>query len=175
MKMPRWLLWVAVLAIATVGSEGLNGYQIHALNVAIVFAILAVGLSLTQGIAGQTNLAQIALFGVGAYSTAVLTTLYHWNFWTTLPASIALTLLAGVVLGLPALRMQSHYLGIVTLGLAIAFSSFVSNAPLLGGAAGISNIPATWPPRLLSPCRSWHTSAGTAPRVLPYPPASASR
>ncbi len=142
MKMPRWLLWVAVLAIATVGSEGLNGYQIHALNVAIVFAILAVGLSLTQGIAGQTNLAQIALFGVGAYSTAVLTTLYHWNFWTTLPASIALTLLAGVVLGLPALRMQSHYLGIVTLGLAIAFSSFVSNAPLLGGAAGISNIPA---------------------------------
>ena len=141
MKIPRWLLWVTVLAIAAIASGGLDGYEIHALDVALVFAILAVGLSLTQGIAGQTNLAQVALFGVGAYSTAVLTTVYQWDFWWTLPASVALTLVAGVVLGLPALRMQSHYLGIVTLGLAIAFSSFVANAPLLGGAAGISNIP----------------------------------
>ena len=141
MNVPRWLVWVAVLAVAAVGSGGLDGYGIHALDVAIVFAILAIGLSLTQGIAGQTNLAQIALFGVGAYTTAVLTTVYHWDFWATLPASVGLALVAGIVLGLPALRMQSHYLGIVTLGLAIAFSSFVANAPLLGGAAGISNIP----------------------------------
>ncbi len=141
MRPSRRILWLAVIAVAAVVPGGLDGYGIHALDVAFIFAILAVGLSLTQGVAGQTNLAQVALFGIGAYTTAVLTTTYHWQFWATLPVSVAFSLVAGLLLGLPALRMQSHYLGIVTLGLAIAFSSFAANAPLLGGAAGISNIP----------------------------------
>ncbi len=141
MSLPRWLFWLAILALALAVPAGLDGYGIHTVDVALIFAILAVGLSLTQGVAGQTNLAQVALFGIGAYTTAVLTTAYHWDYWASLPASVVLALAAGVILGLPALRMQSHYLGIVTLGLAIAFSSFAANAPLLGGAAGISAIP----------------------------------
>ncbi len=141
MNLQRWLLWLVVVAVAVAGSGALDGYAVHTLDVALIFAILAVGLSLTQGVAGQINLAQVAVFGISGYTTAVLTTTFHWDFWATLPVSVLLALAAGLLLGLPALRMQSHYLGIVTLGLAIAFSSFAANAPLLGGAAGISNIP----------------------------------
>ena len=49
--------------------------------------------------------------------------------------------LVGLFVGIPALRMQSHYLGIVTLGLALAFTNWVTNSTLTGGADGISGIP----------------------------------
>ena len=49
---------------------------------ALIFALLAVGLGLAMGIAGQINLAQVAFFGVGAYATAILTTQAGLGFWT---------------------------------------------------------------------------------------------
>jgi len=134
-------LALALALVALVLPAALDGYWIHSLDVGLIFAILAVGLALTMGVAGQVNLAEVAFFGVGAYTTAVLTTSAQINFWWSLPISVGLALLVATVVGLPALRVQSHYLGIVTLGLAIAFSTFVINVPLLGGAAGISNIP----------------------------------
>jgi branched-chain amino acid transport system permease protein len=119
----------------------LGGYAIHVVDVAIIFALLAIGLGLVMGIGGQVNLAQIAFFGVGAYTTALLTTQGGYGFWVAGLLAMGAALLSGVVVGLPALRVQSHYLGIVTLGLALAFLNWVTNTPMAGGADGISNIP----------------------------------
>jgi branched-chain amino acid transport system permease protein len=119
----------------------LNGYAIHVVDVALVFAILAIGMGLCMGIAGQINLAQVAFFGVGAYATAILTTHNGYGFWAAAALAVLAACFTGLLVGLPALRVQSHYLGIVTLGLAIAFLNWITNAPVAGGAEGITGIP----------------------------------
>jgi len=120
----------------------LNVYWISVADTALLFALLAVGLGLVMGIAGQVNLAQIAFFGVGAYVTAILTTHDGFAFWTAGVLAVLATVVTGLVVGTPALRIQSHYLGIVTLGLAVAFVDWITNAPVTGGDSGISGIPA---------------------------------
>jgi branched-chain amino acid transport system permease protein len=133
---------VALLAAAGYALPyGLNLYAMHVVDVAIVFAVLAIGLGLAMGVAGQVNLAQVAFFGVGAYTVAILSTHYGLGFWPAALLSLLATVLIGLLVGTPALRVQSHYLGIVTLGLAIAFTNWVTNAALAGGASGISAIP----------------------------------
>ncbi|MGH3875508.1 MAG: ABC transporter permease subunit [Actinophytocola sp.] len=138
---------VAVIAVlAWFLPYQLDLYSIHVLNIAIVFALLAIGLGLALGISGQINLAQVAFFGVSAYAVAILTTKAGLGFWTSAVLALIASALIGLFVGIPALRMQSHYLGIVTLGLALAFTNWVTNSTLTGGADGISGIPA--PPLL---------------------------
>ena len=135
------LLLIAVAAVAAwLLPYGLDSYAIHVVNVIVIFAILAVGLGLCMGVGGQVNLAQVAFFGVGAYATAILTTRAGFGFWTSALLALGATVVVGLLVGTPALRVQSHYLGIVTLGLALAFTNWVTNAQIAGGAEGISNI-----------------------------------
>ncbi|HET6211514.1 MAG TPA: branched-chain amino acid ABC transporter ATP-binding protein/permease [Micromonosporaceae bacterium] len=144
---------IAVLAAGGAGGiaawllpYGLDSYAIHVVDVMMLFALLAVGLGLAMGVAGQINLAQVAFFGVGAYVTAILTTKAGYGFWTAAAVAMVAAAAVGLLVGTPALRMQSHYLGIVTLGLALAFTNWVTNAQIAGGAEGISAIPV--PPML---------------------------
>jgi branched-chain amino acid transport system permease protein len=133
---------VVLLAVAAYALPyGLNLYAMHVADVAIVFALLAIGLGLAMGVAGQINLAQVAFFGVGSYTVAILTTHYGYGFWPAAVLSLVATVLIGLLVGTPALRVQSHYLGIVTLGLAVALTNWLTNAALSGGASGISGIP----------------------------------
>src|ERR1700754_2002730 len=136
---------IAILALLAVAAfllpYGLGSYTIHVANVILIFAVLAIGLGLAMGIGGQVNLAQVAFFGAGAYATAILTTSAGPGFWFSAVLAVLATMAIGLVVGTPALRVQSHYLGIVTLGLALAFTNWVTNAQIAGGAEGISNIP----------------------------------
>ncbi|MEV7098049.1 branched-chain amino acid ABC transporter ATP-binding protein/permease [Amycolatopsis sp. NPDC051045] len=139
---------VKVAAAAAIGVAawflpyGLDTYGIHVVNIAVVFALLAVGLGLAMGVAGQINLAQVAFFGIGSYALAIFTTNSGLGFWVSAVLAMLATALAGLFVGVPALRVQSHYLGIVTLGLALAFTNWVTNAQVAGGASGINGIPA---------------------------------
>ena len=72
---------------------------------------------------------------------AEFTTREGLGFWPAAALAMAVTALAGLLVGLPALRMQSHYLGIVTLGLALGFINWTTNSGMAGGAEGISVIP----------------------------------
>ncbi|MGA4992277.1 ABC transporter permease subunit [Nonomuraea bangladeshensis] len=139
--MKRWMGLVPLIAAAWLLPYALGGYAIHVADVAIIFAVLAVGLGLTMGVAGQINLAQVAFFGVGAYAVAILTTEAGLGFWTAAVLAVLIAVVFGVLTGIPALRMQSHYLGIVTLGLALAFTNWVTNSTIAGRAEGISDIP----------------------------------
>ena len=139
--MKKYLGIGILVVLAMVLPYGLDSYKIHVANVAIIFAILAVGLFLTMGIAGQVNLAQVAFFGTGAYVSAILTTQTGLGFWPAAACAVGAAILIGLIVGIPALRMQSHYLGIVTLGLALAFTNLVSNASFTGQAEGINNVP----------------------------------
>ena len=119
----------------------LNIYWISVADIAVLFALLAVGMGLVMGIAGQVNLAQIAFFGVGAYATAILTTHEGYGFWTAAVLAVIAAASPGSWSEHPALRVQSHYLGIVTLGLAVALVNWITNAPVTNGDSGISGIP----------------------------------
>lgn len=119
----------------------LDVYKAHVAVLIMLYAIVAIGLSLVMGFGGQVNLAQAAFFGTGAYASAILTATYGWNPWLAAPAAILASGATALVVGLPALRVQSHYLGIVSLGLAVAFASLLTNATVTGGASGISRIP----------------------------------
>ncbi|GIM91497.1 branched-chain amino acid ABC transporter ATP-binding protein/permease [Paractinoplanes toevensis] len=133
---------LALIAVAAwLLPYGLDSYAIHVVNVILIFAVLAIGLGLCMGVGGQVNLAQVAFFGIGAYATAILTTRSGYGFWISAVLALAATVAIGLVIGTPALRVQSHYLGIVTLGLALAFTNWVTNAEITGGAEGISAIP----------------------------------
>jgi branched-chain amino acid transport system ATP-binding protein/branched-chain amino acid transport system permease protein len=131
----------AIAVAAWLLPYGLGSYSIHVVNIAIIYALLAIGMGLAMGISGQINLAQVAFFGVGAYTLAILTTDSGYGFWAAAVVAVLATVATGLFVGIPALRMQSHYLGIVTLGLALGFINWITNASVTGGADGISGIP----------------------------------
>lgn len=133
---------VVLAALACAPPFALGPYPMHVTDLVLVYVLLAIGFSLVMGYAGQISLAHVAFFGVGAYTSALLTTVAGWNVWAALPAASLTAVVCAFVTSIPALRVQSHYLAIVTLGLAIAFSEILTNARFTGGPEGIGGIPA---------------------------------
>jgi branched-chain amino acid transport system permease protein len=84
-----------------------------------IHAIIAVGLGLLLGYAGQVSLGHAAFYGLGAYASAILTTKLGCPPLAAMVAGVALTALIALVVGAPALRLHGHYLAMFTLGLGI--------------------------------------------------------
>lgn len=109
---------------------------------AAAFALVAVGLNIVIGYAGLLDLGYIGFYAVGAYTTGVLTSMHaSWPFLLVLPIAIGVTMLSGVLLGAPTLRVRGDYLAIVTLGFGEIIRLAVTNLEWLGAAAGIKDIP----------------------------------
>ena len=126
---------------------GLKSYGLYVVSLWLVMSIAAMGLNLTLGYAGLKSLAQAAFLGIGAYTTALITAKGGvfgpaWSWPTAFLVSGALTFLAGIVLGFPALRVKFHYLAFVTLSFAtVMFLVFRNEQWLTGGVYGFPNIP----------------------------------
>lgn len=106
-----------------------------------LYSIVALGLVLLTGVAGQTSFGQAAFVGVGAYTTAYLSTRYGVSPWLTLPVGLALTLVVALALGFITLRMQGHYLPLATIAWGISLFFLFGNLDWLGGHTGLSGIP----------------------------------
>jgi branched-chain amino acid transport system permease protein len=108
----------------------------------VAFALVALGLNIVIGYAGLLDLGYVGFYAIGAYTTAVLT-VYHgsWPFFLALPAAIVVTMISGVLLGAPTLRVRGDYLAIVTLGFGEIIRITVTNVEWVGAAAGIKDIP----------------------------------
>src|SRR4051812_21005773 len=106
------------------------------------FALVAVGLNIVIGYAGLLDLGYVGFYAVGAYTTGVLTS-YHWAwpFFLALPVAIAVTMVTGVILGAPTLRVRGDYLAIVPLGFGEIIRICVTNIEWVGAAAGIKDTP----------------------------------
>jgi branched-chain amino acid transport system permease protein len=105
-------------------------------------AILALGLSLFLGFAGQVSLGHAAFFGIGAYTTAILTTRYAFPTFGAFWASAATAALAAYLVGKPILKLKGFFLALATLGFGEIFLVIVrESAGLTGGVIGIFNIP----------------------------------
>ena len=80
-----------------------------------LYSMVALGLVMLTGVAGQTSFGQAAFVGLGAYTSAYLTTRYGMSPWLTLVIGIALTVLVALFLGFITLRMKGHYLPLATI------------------------------------------------------------
>ena len=107
----------------------------------IMFSLMAVGLNVVVGKSGILDLGYVAFFAIGAYTHAILSIHTPLNFWEILPFAMAFAMLAGVILGLPALRLRGDYLAIITLGFGEIVRIIAVNTEAIGGAAGITDIP----------------------------------
>src|SRR5262249_15740650 len=96
----------------------LNPYLVFVTSTIFVYSILALGLNLLLGYAGQFAIANAAFFGIGAYATALLEIHAGVNFWIGLPLGALITAGIGVLVALPALRLSGLYLAMVTLAFA---------------------------------------------------------
>jgi branched-chain amino acid transport system permease protein len=106
------------------------------------YALIAVGLNIVIGYAGLLDLGYVGFYAVGAYTTGVLTSQHwHWPFFLALPLAIAVTMVSGVILGAPTLRVRGDYLAIVTMGFGEIIRITINNTAWLGASAGIKDIP----------------------------------
>jgi branched-chain amino acid transport system permease protein len=118
-------LLVLPFALASVGTA-----WVRITNLAILFALLSLGLNIVVGFAGLLDLGYIAFYAVGAYCYALLASPHfglHLPFWVILPIGAMLACLFGVLLGAPTLKLRGDYLAIVTLGFGEIVRIFLNN------------------------------------------------
>jgi len=148
-KRIRYGSYLILLAAAIVVPTALNSFWQEVLVDQIgVFVLLAVGLNVVVGYAGLLDLGYIAFYAIGAYSAAYWTgalpvhPLFHLNPFYVIPLAILAAVVAGVILGVPTLRLRGDYLAIVTLGFGEIISIVATNlSSVTGGAQGIIGIP----------------------------------
>lgn len=107
-----------------------------------IWVTLALSLNILTGYAGQVSLGQAAFFGIGAYTSAVLSLKYGFPFWADFLGAILVTGLVGMVLGLPSLRVRHDFLVLATMGINFVVVAVFKYVDYFGGAMGMVNIPA---------------------------------
>ena len=103
-----------------------------------VYAIFTLGLQLNVGYTGMVNFGQAGFMAIGAYAMAILVVKAEWSFWLALPVAIAITVVIGLLVGLPSLRLRADYFAIATIAFAEIVRLTAQNArDLTGGNQGI--------------------------------------
>ena len=134
----RWLLAVAILASLVLLPLGLEQFQLYMATLILVYTIVAVGLNIVMGYAGQISIAQAAFMGVGAYTTALLMSLAHWNVLPAMLAAVVLVTAIGFLVGIPALRIRGHYLALATFAFQMITETVIANwTSLTNGPSGV--------------------------------------
>src|SRR5713226_6504880 len=106
-----------------------------------IWSIVALGLNIITGYAGQLNLGIGVYMGTGAYAAAMLTTGAGLDVWLALPCALAASAMMGFLTGPPALRVREGSLAVFTLGLVFVFEALLLYLALFGGPVGFGRIP----------------------------------
>lgn len=191
-RLPRLaLVWLVLAAWPWIAP---NDYLVSLGGSFFINLLLISGLNLLVGYAGQISLAQGGFFGLGAYTSGILSAQYGASPWLGLLAAVLCSALAALLVGLPTLRLRGHYLAMATVGLnAILSVLFVGLVGLTGGPNGLAGVPSfssapgIWAtPRPFTsspgpwadwPCWPCATCCARAPDAVcaPWPPATSPR
>ena len=154
----KWLLLAAIIlsAVASHFSGAINSYYLQVIIFIGINIILAVSLNLINGYAGQFSLGHAGFMAIGAYVSAYLSTEYSAGLFRMLggPNALSIALLficvlilggvaasvAGLIVGVPSLRLKGDYLAIVTLGFSEIIRVLIQNTDAVGGPRGYSGI-----------------------------------
>jgi len=116
-------------------------YLITLLIMIGIYALATLGLNITMGYAGQVNLGQAAFLGIGAFTSAILTTRYGVSFWLALPIAGVIALSIGILIGMVSIRLKQDFLAITTIGFNFIVVAIFLYYDFFGGSYGIINIP----------------------------------
>ncbi len=103
--------------------------------------ILAVSLNLVTGFTGQFSLGHAAFMSIGAYVSAIVTANFGQPLWVGIVLAALVSAFAGVLIGIPTLRLNGDYLAIATLGFGEIIKIIGMNVDYVGGASGFNDIP----------------------------------
>ncbi len=137
----RWLCGLLVLLVIAPPLLG-NNYYLTVLTMCCLNAMIAVGLSLLVGHAGQISLGHAGFYGLAAYTTATLSATVGLPVGLSMLAGVGATSGVAALVGLPALKLKGHYLAMATLGFGIILSIlFNETVEVTGGPSGFTGIP----------------------------------
>jgi branched-chain amino acid transport system permease protein len=143
---PRTWLWV-LLALAflvpllrPVLPDLVSDYRLFLVSTMIIAAIAVLGLNLLTGFNGQISLGHGAFYAVGAYTAAVMMDHLAVPYWATVPAAAIVCFIVGYLFGLPALKLEGHYLALATFALALAVPQILKYKWLEGLTGGVQGI-----------------------------------
>jgi branched-chain amino acid transport system permease protein len=132
------LFFVVLLFLPIVTQDA---YLLRILILSSIFAILAASWDLLSGFTGQLNFGHALFFGAGAYTSALLNLHAHIPPWSSIPLGALAAVLAGLIIGIPCLRLRGTYLALTTLAFPIILMGIIFAIPdITGGELGVSGL-----------------------------------
>lgn len=138
-----WIEYIGFICVVSVfGLITENTYYLQIMTFIGINTLLALGLNMLMGYTGQVSLGHAAFYGIGAYTTAILSGTYGITPWLALVCAVAAAVLIAFIVGLPTLRLSGYYLGMGTLGFGMIVNIVIREwADVTGGASGFVGIP----------------------------------
>ena len=136
----QWLFSLVLAVTAVVLPFALSNYHVFQLAMVLSYAIALVGLNILTGYSGQISLGHGAFLAIGAYTTAILIDKYDMHYALTIPLAALICFVAGFLFGLPALRLEGHYLALATFSLAVALPQLLKFKHLEEWTGGVQGI-----------------------------------
>lgn len=137
----RLIAFVGILLLLMLPLFIQSPYVLRVMTLASVFAILAASWDLLSGFVGQLSLGHALFFGVAAYTSAFLNLYLGLPPWITIPLGAVMAVLAGLIIGIPCLRLRGQYLSLATLAFPLILTGIIFVFPdFTGGELGVSGL-----------------------------------
>lgn len=136
----QWLLALLLMTTAVLLPFVLSNYHVFQCAMVLSYAIALVGLNILTGYSGQISLGHGAFLAIGAYTTAILIDKFDIHYALTIPVAALICFAAGFLFGLPALRLEGHYLALATFSLAVALPQLLKFKHLEEWTGGVQGI-----------------------------------
>ena len=141
----KWLIVLLLLGVVVpllnpLFPDVVSGYRLFLVSTMIIAAIAVLGLNLLTGFNGQISLGHGAFYAVGAYTAAILMDQLDMPYYATLPFAAVVCFIVGYLFGLPALKLEGHYLALATFALALAVPQILKYKWLEGLTGGVQGI-----------------------------------
>lgn len=141
-KHHKVMIGILLAAMLVFPLIGFSQYVYRIAVVSVLYAILAMSLNLIAGVAGQISLGHIAFYGIGAYTSALLCVNFGVSVWVGILAAFVVSMLFGLLIAIPTLKLSGGYLAILTMSFAEIIRLILLNwTSVTRGPMGILNIP----------------------------------
>lgn len=134
-----WLFALGILLFPLIVH---SNYLLSILIMIGFYSLVCNGLTMLMGYAGQISLGHAAFYGIGAYTTAYLSTTHGWLPWLSIIAGAVISASVAFIVGIPTFKLKGHYLALATLGFGvIVYTCFKEFTSITGGMNGFFGIP----------------------------------
>lgn len=116
-------------------------YWIFVISLAFLYVVVSLGLNLQTGTTGLFNLSGAAIYGSGAYVSALVAIKLGLPGWIAMPLGALAAVVISALLFVPVLKVRGHYLALVTIAFGVVFNIMLNNTEAIGGPMGIKGIP----------------------------------